>query len=29
VQWLFCLAVPNLAKAVPSDVRKFLEKLVA
>lgn len=29
VRWLFCLAVPNLAKAVPSDVRKFLGKLVA
>ena len=29
VRWLFCLAVPNLAKAVPSEVRKFLGKLVA
>jgi len=29
VRWLFCLAVPNLAKAVPADVRKFLGKLVA
>jgi hypothetical protein len=29
VRWLFCLAVPNLAKAVPLDVRKFLGKLVA
>ena len=29
VHWLFCLAVPNLAKAVPSDVRKFLVGLVA
>jgi hypothetical protein len=28
VHWLFCLAVPNLAKAVPSDIRKFLAKLV-
>jgi hypothetical protein len=29
VRWLFCLAVPNVAKAVPSDVRKFLAGLVA
>lgn len=29
VHWLFCLAVPNLAKAVPLDVRKFLAQLVA
>lgn len=29
VRWLFCLAVPNLAKAVPMDVRKFLGQLVA
>jgi hypothetical protein len=29
VRWLFCLAVPNLAKAVPQDVRKFMTKLVA
>jgi hypothetical protein len=29
VHWLFCLAVPNLAKAVPQDVRKFLSQLVA
>jgi hypothetical protein len=29
VHWLFCLAVPNLAKAVPLDVRKFLGQLVA
>jgi PilZ domain len=29
VHWLFCLAVPNLAKAVPVDVRKFLGNLVA
>ena len=29
VRWLFCLAVPNLAKAVPLDVRKFLANLVA
>ena len=28
VRWLFCLAVPNLAKAVPQDVRKFLTALV-
>jgi hypothetical protein len=28
VNWLFCLAVPNLAKAVPVDVRKFLGNLV-
>ncbi|MBI2496532.1 MAG: PilZ domain-containing protein [Opitutae bacterium] len=29
VHWLFCLAVPNLAKAVPMDVRKFLGQMVA
>lgn len=29
VRWLFCLAVPNIAKAVPADVRKFLGSLVA
>ena len=29
VRWLFCLAVPNLGKGVPADVRKFLGKLVA
>jgi hypothetical protein len=29
VSWLFCLAVPNLAKAVQSDVRKFLSSLIA
>ncbi len=29
VRWLFCLAVPNLAKAVPADIRKFLEQLVS
>ena len=29
VRWLFCLAVPNLAKAVPSDTRKFLHQVVA
>jgi len=29
VRWLFCLAVPNLAKSVPSDVRKFLAQVVA
>jgi PilZ domain len=29
VHWLFCLAVPNLAKAVPLDIRKFLTTLVA
>lgn len=28
VSWLFCLAVPNLAKAVQADVRKFLSALV-
>jgi hypothetical protein len=28
VSWLFCLAVPNLAKAVQADVRKFLAALV-
>jgi hypothetical protein len=29
VRWLFCLAVPNLAKCVPADVRKFLSALVS
>ncbi|HEY4247995.1 MAG TPA: PilZ domain-containing protein [Lacunisphaera sp.] len=29
VRWLFCLAVPNLSKAVPLDARKFLATLVA
>ena len=29
VRWLFCLAVPNLPKGVPSDVRKFFAQLVA
>jgi hypothetical protein len=29
VRWLFCLAVPNLSKAVPLDVREFLATLVA
>lgn len=29
VSWLFCLAVPNLAKAVQADVRKFLATLIA
>lgn len=29
VRWLFCLAVPNLSKAVALDVRKFLSQLVA
>ena len=29
VRWLFCLAVPNIAKAVPQDVRKFMTNLVA
>lgn len=29
VRWLFCLAVPNLPKAVPQDVREFLSTLVA
>lgn len=28
VRWLFCLSVPNLSKAVPLDVRKFLATLV-
>ena len=28
VHWLFCLAVPNLSKAVPADVRKFLSAMV-
>ena len=29
VRWLFCLAVHNLAKAVPADARKFLRQVVA
>jgi len=29
VRWLFCLAVPNLSKAVPPDVREFFGRLVA
>ena len=29
VRWLFCLAVPNLPKSVPFDVRKFLATLIA
>ena len=29
VRWLFCLAVPNIAKTVPLEVRKFLATLVA
>jgi hypothetical protein len=29
VSWLFCLAVPNLPKSVPADVREFLSQLVA
>ncbi len=29
VRWLFCLAVPNLPKAIPHEVRKFLAQLVA
>ena len=29
VHWLFCLAVPNLAKAVAIDIRKFMTQLVA
>lgn len=28
VHWLFCLSVPNLSKAVPVDVRKFLSGMV-
>lgn len=28
IRWLFCLAVPNLAKAVRADVRDFLSQLV-
>lgn len=28
VRWLFCLAVPNLAKAVTPDIRKLLARLV-
>lgn len=29
VRWLFCLAVPNLPKSIPADVRKFLSALVS
>jgi hypothetical protein len=29
VRWLFRLAVPNLPKAVPSDIRKLLAQVVA
>jgi len=29
VRWLFCLAVPNIAKTVPPEIRKQLAKLVA
>lgn len=29
VHWLFCLAVPNLSKSVPADVRDFLTELVS
>jgi hypothetical protein len=29
VRWLFCLAVPNLAKSVPADTRRFLTQVVA
>ena len=29
VRWLFCLAVPNLPKSIPPDIRKLLAKLVA
>ncbi len=29
VRWLFCLAVPNLSKAVAPDLRKLLARLVA
>lgn len=29
VRWLFCLAVPNLPKTIPPDIRKLLAKLVA
>lgn len=29
VRWLFCLAVPNLSKSVPPDVREFFKRLVA
>lgn len=29
VRWLFCLAVPNLSKAVPPDAREFFGRLVA
>lgn len=29
IRWLFCLAVPNLAKAVRADVREFLAQLVS
>jgi hypothetical protein len=29
VRWLFCLSVPNFAKAGSSDIRKFLAQVVA
>jgi hypothetical protein len=29
VRWLFCLSVPNLAKGVAADVRRFMAQLVA
>ncbi len=28
VRWLFCLSVPNLSKAIPTDARKFLSGMV-
>lgn len=28
VRWLFCLAVPNLAKSIPAELRAFLDQLV-
>jgi len=28
VRWLFCLAVPNLSKAIPTDARTFFSQLV-
>jgi hypothetical protein len=29
VRWLFCLAIPNMGRGVPADVRSFFSKLIA
>jgi hypothetical protein len=29
VRWLFCLAIPNMGKGVPAEVRSFFSKLIA